>query len=110
MSITSAIRRRSKIASTHVIRHGILKLMSVLTSSSPNLASTQDEVLIALAKDVEIHICNDGFWRGVEMYFASLVRQSTLAFKLANIESNAEAHVTLNVVEAKRKTLMKELD
>lgn len=44
------------------------------------------------------------------MYFTSLVRQSTLASELANIESNAEAQASLCTTKAKRKTLMEELD
>lgn len=44
------------------------------------------------------------------MYFASLVRRSTLASELVNVEGNAKAQANLDVVEAKRNTLMEELD
>lgn len=88
----------------------MLELMAALTTSSPDLASTWDKVLAAFAEDVESHIHNDGFQCGVEMYFATLARRSTLASKLANVKGNAEALANLDVAEAERKTLMEELD
>lgn len=48
--------------------------MAILTPSSLDLTSTWDEMLVALTKDVECHILNDGFRQGVEMYFTYLVR------------------------------------
>lgn len=84
--------------------------IAILTPSSLDLMNTRDEVLEALAKDVEIHILNDGFRQGIEMYFASLIRQSTLALELASIGSNTEAQANLAVAKIERKTLIKNLD
>lgn len=47
--------------------------------------------MIALAEDVEIHICNDGFRQGVEMFFESLLKRLALVAELAGIEDNVEA-------------------
>lgn len=68
-----------------------------LTPSSPDLMSTRDEVLTALAKDVEIHTHNDGLQRGVVMFFKSLLKRSELIAKLEGIEGSAEAQANLNM-------------
>lgn len=44
------------------------------------------------------------------MNFASLVKQSTMVSKLANIERNAKAQASLNIADTERKTLLRELD
>lgn len=102
VSTVSAIRCPSKIASVGVIHKGMLDLMMNLTPSSPDLMSTQDEILTALIEDVEIHICNDGFLRDVEMFFKSLARWLTLALEPANIEGDVEAQANLSTVEVEK--------
>lgn len=87
----------------------MLDLVTTLTPSSLDLMGTRDEVLTAIAKDVEIHVRNDGFRRGVEMFFESLVKRLALATKLVNIEGNTEARADLSIIEAERKALIEEL-
>lgn len=103
MSTASVVRCAFKIASAWVIHQEMLKLMGSFTSSSLDLSNTRDKVLVALAKDVETHILNDGFRQGVEMYFTSLMRQLTLVMELASIGSNAEVQANLDAVEVERK-------
>lgn len=66
--------------------------------------------VVALVEEVETHIHNDGLQWGVEMYFVSLVRQSTLALELTDVKSNIDAQANLDTVKAERKTLMEKLD
>lgn len=110
VSMASVIWCLSKIASARVIRQEMLDLIETLTLSSLDLMSTWDEVLMALTEDVEIHIHNDGFQQGVEMFFESLVKRSALVMELANIKGKSEDQANLSATEAKKKTLVEELN
>lgn len=59
-------------------------------------------MLEALEEDVEIHIHNDGFRQGIEMYFVSLMKRSTLILELVSIESNTEVQANLDAAEVKK--------
>lgn len=109
MSTANALRCSSKIVSTRVICQELLAHKATLTPSSSNLTGTRDEVLKALAKDIEIHIRNDGFRRGIEMYFASLIKRSLLISELVSIENNTEVQANLDVAETEKKNLMDKL-
>lgn len=103
MSTASALRHSSKIALACVIRQELVTHIVALTPLSPDLLNTRDEVLEALSEDIEIHIHNDGFRQGIEMYFASLIKRLTLISELSSIKSNTEVQANLVLPRSRRR-------